>query len=300
VGAIEPQGGRAVDSTRAGAGPLGDPAPRAPAQPALPGLDPGDERWTPRDVPREELLAAMVAGGMAGVVSHPMDNVLWKIGLLCDGDPVSQFGLSGVDSMSRAEVLRLVAEASGFEPDPFVRWGPVRVQAELILRACEAAGERLALAAERRQRVLLATGHPSGPVLLYAAVGRELERRGCELLTPREGFAWREDGHHREIAYRDRVAVSCNRLGPKHTHSAGPMELLLEEVTPDLVIADHGFAGAAIERGVDAVSVADVNDPALIVARAQGRTEHVVVMDDNVRREAYWPCFQAMVAALRA
>ena len=41
-----------------------------------------------------------------------------------------------------------------------------------------------------------------------------------------------------------------------------------------------------------------MNDPALLVAKALGRTETVVVMDDNVQPEAYWPCFQAIVGRL--
>ena len=59
---------------------------------------------------------------------------------------------------------------------------------------------------------------------------------------------------------------------PRHTHDGEPMRRILRAGRPDLVFADHGFAGAAIEQAVDAVSIADVNDPALIVARAQGRT----------------------------
>jgi hypothetical protein len=35
------------------------------------------------------------------------------------------------------------------------------------------------------------------------------------------------------------------------------------------------------------------------VAKALGRTEAVIVMDDNVRPESYWPCFQAIAARLR-
>ena len=76
------------------------------------------------------------------------------------------------------------------------------------------------------------------------------------------------------------------------------MEMMLEECRPDLVFADHGFAGAAIERGIDTISIADVNDPALLVARSQGRAKTVIVMDDNVQPEAYWPCFQAMAALI--
>ena len=76
------------------------------------------------------------------------------------------------------------------------------------------------------------------------------------------------------------------------------MNRILDAETPDLVFADHGFAGAGIERGVDTLAIADVNDPALVVARAQGRCGPVIVMDDNVSPESYWPCFQAIVSRL--
>ena len=260
-----------------------------------------DDRWIPASYPREELLAGLIAGGMAGIVSHPMDNVLWKIGLLCEGEPDSQFGLKGVDGLPRGEVLRLVAEASGFAPDPLVRWGPVRVDPAPVLRECEAAGDRLAQACRRGERVLFATGHPTGLIQLYAEVGRQLAARGVELLRPRDGYSWEEsEGRHRhnEIRCIEGVAVFTDRASARHTHSPTSMQLMLEKATPDLVFADHGFAGAAVESGVDTLSIADVNDPALIVAKAQGRTRTVIVMDDNVRPEAYWPCFQAMMSRL--
>ncbi|HEX9376251.1 MAG TPA: phosphatase [Actinomycetota bacterium] len=260
-----------------------------------------DRRWTPAPHSEDDLLRGMIAGGMAGVVSHPMDNVLWKIGLLCDGDPDAQFGLSGVDVMTRQEVLALVGAESGFEPDPYVRWGPVRVQPEPILAACRAMGDRLAVACERGERVVLATGHPTGLIQLYGEVGRLLERLGCTLLFPADGFEWEEPHSRmkrRQIRYLGGVAVLTDRASASHTHSPRSMQIMLEEEQPDLVVADHGFAGAAIEAGIDTVSVADVNDPALIVAKAQRRTEVVVVMDDNVRPDAYWPCYQAIAERL--
>jgi hypothetical protein len=260
-----------------------------------------DRRWTPAPHAEEELIDGLLRGGMAGVVSHPMDNVLWKIGMLCDGEPDSQFGLTGVDTLSRSEVLALVGEASGFEPEPSVRWGPVRVRPEPVLAECRAMGDRLALACEREERVVLATGHPTGLIQLWAEVGRLLERLGCTILRPADGATWEEPERRvprRQIRYLNRVAVLTDRASARHTHSGRPMQIMLGAATPDLVIADHGFAGAAIEAGVDTVSVADVNDPALIVAKAQGRTEVVVVMDDNVSPEAYWPCYQAICERL--
>jgi hypothetical protein len=148
--------------------------------------------------------------------------------------------------------------------------------------------------------VILATGHPTGPVLLYEEIGRLMARHGVTLLRPREGFSWNEGTHHRQVRYLHGVAVLTDRAAALHTHGAAPMRLMLEEARPDLVFADHGFAGAAIEEGIETLSIADVNDPALLVAKALGRTSTVIVMDDNVQPEAYWPCFQAMSARISA
>ena len=78
------------------------------------------------------------------------------------------------------------------------------------------------------------------------------------------------------------VGILTDGREPRHTHWPDAMERMLADETPDLVVADHGFAGAAIEAGIETLSIADVNDPALIVAQAQGRTDVVVVMDDHV------------------
>jgi histidinol phosphate phosphatase hisN-like protein len=255
------------------------------------------DAWIPRPHDRETLRSALVRSGAAGVNSHDRPNVLWKIRRLCEGDPDSQFGLRGVSGRPLAEVLRLVAEAGGIDPDPNVRQGLVVVDPDQVLDAFEAVADRLALAAERGERLLLATGHPSGLPLLYQETGRLLVDHGAKLIRPLDGFTWHDDdGRRRQIRYFAGVAVLTDRASTLHTHSAEPMERMLEELTPDLVFADHGFAGAAIQAGIDTISIADVNDPALVVARAQGRAGPVVVMDDNVQPETYWPCFQVIAA----
>jgi hypothetical protein len=260
-----------------------------------------DDRWIPRAVGDEELILGLLEGRVAfEEVSHPLDNVLRNIRLLLEGDPDKQFGMTRLQGFTPEQVLDLVGAAAGFVPDREARTGPVPVDPERVLRACEEVGDRLAEACVRGERVILATGHPVGLIHLYTAVGRELRARGAELLTPADGRSWREaDRHHPwEIRYLEGVAILTDRASARHTHSGEPMSRMLAEARPDVVFADHGFAGAAIERGIDTVSIADVNDPALIVARAQGRTETVVVMDDNVHPADYWPCFQAIVSRL--
>jgi Phosphatase len=254
-------------------------------------------RWAKSSFTPEELVEGLLEARIAGpVTSHDRRNVLWKIDRLVDGDPDSQFGLTRLGPVSAAQVLALMSEEAGFDPDPRLEGGPSAIDPRRVLSSLEAAGNRLADAARRGERVILATGHPAGLVLLYMAVGDLLERSGAKLLRPLQGFDWREGGRHRQIRYFHGVAVLTDRGSPIHTHGSRAMERMLEEARPDLVFADHGFAGGAIEAGIDTISIADVNDPAPIVAKWQGRTDLVIVMDDNVQPEDYWPCFQAIAA----
>jgi hypothetical protein len=257
-------------------------------------------RWRPARYSRAELADALVGARIAGpITSHDRANVRWKIKQLVAGDPYAQFGLTGLSGVSAEEVLRLVAEETGFDPDPALREGPSSIDPDRVLLSLQAAGHRLARAAERGERVVLATGHPAGLPLLYMAVGDLLDNAGAKLLRPADRLTWTEEGRSRQIRYFHGVAVLTDRGATLHTHASGPMEVMLEHERPDLVFADHGFAGAAIEAGIDTIPIVDVNDPAPVVAKSQGRTELVIVMDDNVQPEDYWPCFQAIAAAFR-
>lgn len=265
----------------------------------LPGID---DRWDPHPCTREELRRGLLEGRIAGPeVSHAMDNVQRNIGLLFEGDPDKLFGMTGLaGTMTPEAILELVGRASGFTPDPAWRTGPVPVDPDLVLEACEAVGDRLGEVVRTGGSVILATGHPTGLAHLYIEVGRQLRAKGVKVVQPYEAVSWKEPGrhHHWEVRYLEGVAMLTDGASMKHTHSGEPITRMLGEQRPDMVFADHGFAGGAIELGVPTVSIADVNDPALIVAKAQGRTEAVIVMDDNVRPEDYWPCFQAIVARL--
>jgi hypothetical protein len=244
---------------------------------------------------------ALQDSGVAGVNSHDRPNVLWKIKRLCEGDPDSQFGLSGVSGLRMDEVLRLVSDMSGIDPDPDVHHGMVHIDPDQVLDAFEPVADRLALAAQRGERVLIATGHPTGLPLLYQETGRLLTQHGARLIRPLEGDTWHDrNGRRRQIRYFAGVAMLTDRGSALHTHSPEAMERMLAEATPDLVFADHGLAGAAIEAGIDTVAIADVNDPALVVAHSQGRSGPIVVMDDNVQPESYWPCFQIIASKLSA
>jgi len=218
--------------------------------------------------------------------------------MLLDRDPDKEFGLSRLqEGMSLDRILSLVEDAAGAPIDREGRYGPVQILPGPILDACAGAAPRLARACRDGEAVLLATGHPTGLAHLYHELALELGRRGAKVLVPPD-VRWRHDGlsHDWVVDHWDGVAMMTDGREPRHTHWPFAMQRILVETHPDLVLADHGFGGAAIEAGIETISIADVNDPALLVAKAQGRTEHVLVFDDHVDPNAYWPVFVALTA----
>ena len=58
-----------------------------------------------------------MAGGVAGIATHPLDNVRGNAQMLLDRDPDKEFGLSGLqEGMSLDRVLSLVEAAAGYRP----------------------------------------------------------------------------------------------------------------------------------------------------------------------------------------
>ncbi|HET9673070.1 MAG TPA: phosphatase [Actinomycetota bacterium] len=263
----------------------------------LPALD---ERWEPRAHPRAELERALVVGGVAGPAGHPHDNVFGNIRKLVEHDPDKLFGLSSMpEPFGFEEIVRIVGDAAGVPIDHLATDGAPDIAAGAVIDACGAMGERLSEAARRGQRILFATGHPADLDPFYSSIARLAEGHGATKIRPADGRSWFDDhvDHDWTVAFHGPVGMVTDGVRPRHTHRPEAMRRMLAEERPDLVVADHGMAGAAIEAGVETLSVADVNDPALIVARAQGRTDVVDVLDDHVPAENYWPCFQAVAEA---
>jgi hypothetical protein len=64
----------------------------------------------------------------------------------------------------------------------------------------------------------------------------------------------------------------------------------------DLVVADHGWAGAAAQHGLPVLGFADTNDPALFVGADEGKLDVVVPLDDNVTPADYAPLAAYLLA----
>jgi hypothetical protein len=250
---------------------------------------------------RALLAAYLVETLVAGPTRTPRDNAVRNARLLAAGDPDKQLGFS-FDGLELQEVMDAVAALCGCSADPLDTEGPGYIDPDRTLDELEAMATRLGAAARRGERVLICTGHPTGVMSMHQAVARALTEAGCKVLTPREGEKLTSDHHGRRlrVLYLDGVGVLSDGARLLHTHESWPMDALLEAgEPPDLVMADHGFAGAAVERGLETIAFNDVNDPAIAVAKARRKIDVVVPLDDNVPPSLYAPLASVLVDAIK-
>ena len=250
----------------------------------------------------EHLVASRLAGSVATSVQSCVDNSRQLVA----GNLGYTFGLTDWCTASyddaiaalRACGVALVYD-SGSAEDPLAT---AFVDPSFAAAAVHRQRRILAEIAAGRGRVLLATGHAFALLPHYSALARALQAAGCTILEPLNGEhhpVETPEGEPASIRYFDGVASLVLHGGLLHTHRPEYMELMLAEVGGadgvDAVIADHGFAGAAIEAGVETLSIADVNDPALPLAQARGRTEGVLVVDDGLNPVLYEPLTAVML-----
>jgi hypothetical protein len=238
---------------------------------------------------REHLLGARIAGDVA----TPRDDNLRNARRMSQGLPKYDFGLRPRRPWSYEQVVACMAERCGIDPDLTRTEGADTIDVDLTLAQLERWRDRLAKAAAAQERVLLATGHPTGVLAIHLSVAAALRSAGAEVLVPEQDWRQEVEGWPRPRTVRAINGVHVLATGGEllHTHMPEPMLALLDalEVPPDLVVADHGWAGAAAEAGIDTLALADCNDPALFVAEAEGKPVVTVPLDDNVRPQLYDP-----------
>ncbi|MEV8347007.1 phosphatase [Streptomyces niveus] len=240
----------------------------------------------PSAVPsRAELIDHLVRTRTAGDVATPREVNLSHYRKLASGDRHFWLGLELGDRWTdERDVLAVMTEWCGVNGDPLHLSGQDTIDPELTVGALERMAAVLRKAVEARARVLFATGHPGALLEVHSATASALHAAGCEVVEIPDGLHVDDQTVVQlcDVAMLERAA----RL--RHTHSPAPMAAILNGMVregrpmPDLVVADHGWAGYAAQRGIDTVGYADCNDPALFLGEAEGTIEAVVPLDDHI------------------
>lgn len=239
----------------------------------------------------------ILRAGLAGITtSHGGENNLQKINLLLEGDDGTTFGMEELlGDVSFDEAYGTVGRMLGYPPDheETPKRGcinPARTAAGLL-----EAGGRIREVASGGGRVVLGTGHPGALLMYYFGVAQWVEELGGKLVQTEPRI--RRNARGAPLDWAGPVAVLGDGASMEHTHDPAPMRSVLEEIeTVDLVVADHGFAGAAVARDIPTVAIMDTNDPAWAVVSARGADVTVVPMDDNRPLNSYAAALETLRA----
>lgn len=236
----------------------------------------------PQDAPpnlRELLKQRHVAGRS---VRYGRDEVAAIMRRVEHGAPSALCGMPAFPDLTRERVAAAVEMIFGWEGDgPRARIAPGRT-----VDGFTAAVTRVLEVARGGGRLAFATARPAALLQLYRRLAARAAAEGAEVLAGDETVGFGPTG--RRVRWVDQVAVltdGASLLADDGVEAAE--EWLFALARPDLVVADHTYAGVALASGLEVVAFADLDAVALAVAAWQGRALRIVPLDDRRPPSAY-------------
>jgi hypothetical protein len=234
-------------------------------------------------------------------LSHSRANNVDAARRLADNDPYVTFGIRLVidyvqlNHVDPQDALSMIAGITKCSQDVNHTEGRGYISPSSTIKGLKAMSAAITRVSREHGYVTFATGHPGSMIECYTELAQLVRELGGHVLDLAKGqlvFQGEDQDHVHVADSVNGIAILSDTCAALHSHDSRAMELMLNDARrlPDLVIADHGFAGEAINRGLPTVAVMDTNDPGLAVAKKLGANVIIVPMNDNrpnvVTREA--------------
>ena len=263
----------------------------------LPPKLPDPARDRPSALPKNptrggRLKDAHVAGRSARFAREDVIDVMRA---LVRGDQKARLGLAPFVSLTLDHTMAAAALVFGWDGDgPRARIDPART-----VDGFNAACMRVLEVARRGGRLAFATARPASLLGLHQALATAAAAVGGEVLDAEQSPPL--DASGRRLWWIDGVATVTDgeSLLADYTVAAAE-ELLFMLPQPDLVVADHCFAGTAAGMGHEVVAFADLDAIALAVASWRGMAVRVVPLDERRAPQAYAPLLELLDEAVVA
>ena len=236
---------------------------------------------------RRNLRSTLLSSGVTGEIAHHGAKMnLEALKRVQKSDPYVTFGITVVEDAAKRhaftlpKLIDIMAASLGITAERFKQAGPGFIDPQLT-------GERLGQMMEVIEAtiasdglIVLATSHPGSLLAYYMRLAELITSRGGQLAgTPAPVLI----AEYRWIDVVAGVHVLTDEGNLLHTHDSAGFDLFLHALptAPSLVIADHGYAGAAINRGIKTIALHDVDDPGIPVAAYLGCDVLAIPMNDN-------------------
>jgi hypothetical protein len=190
-------------------------------------------------------------------------------------------GAEGLQEMNLTyeEAASIVASNLGLTDARFASSEPCYIDPEHTISRLITGYHRLEAVAHDHGRILFTTAHPGSMLSFYRILADHFTELGAEVVrleqpVPAPDRRWLDD--------LGGVIVLSDEGNLMHTHSGNGMKEFIKSHKPDIILADHAFAVAAINSDRPTVAIFDVDDPAIpILAHANPDTVVAVPMNDN-------------------
>ncbi len=219
--------------------------------------------------------------GFAGDLPHnPGAKNRRAVKHLVRGEPFCTFGIQAFHNINLnfRSARQALIDASGSTTARFKDRGSGYIDPAKSATALLQALGQLQTAAKAKQKVVFATGHPGAMVGFYTGLSSWAAGQGADFVAIDQSLVitppWTLD-------MIGPVFVATDGCSAWHSHDHRYMEALLAVHQPDLVVADHGFAGAALSHQIPTIGFYDCDDPALPLAQSLGLPLVAVPINDN-------------------
>lgn len=236
---------------------------------------------------RLKLRRSLLKSGVSGVISaHGAKKNVGSIRLLIAEDVYATFGITAVHTAVQSKIvtksiaIEIVAKSLGITPERFRQKGPGFIDPKVTTDALSRMMDAIHVAIADDKLILIATAHPGSMISYYLDIADYIRDHGGRVYQTPEPFMF---APYRWFDAIRGVHVMTDEGILHHTHEAWSFWKFLGSLTekPGLVIADHGYAGAAINKGILTAAIHDVDDPGIPVAEYLGETVIAIPMNDN-------------------
>lgn len=237
---------------------------------------------------KERIIERLVALKIAGrELAHTREANLAAIDKLLAGNAFYTLGIQRVAEAvaagryDRQQVLARVAAWTRCSSDLGVTTGPNYISPEACFEGLVAGAQAMRRVLLKRGTVVFGAGHSGSMISAYNQLAGYFLAHGCKVPIAGVGAEVQKDWY---LDFVGHVAVVTDTCGLHHTHMTGAMAAFLDAVEEpvDLAIADHGFGGEALNRGIMTIAAMDTNDPGFAIAQDLGMPFVLVPMNDNL------------------